>query len=49
MQSIEKKYLVAYVLKVRKRAKIRNRYNHAPQLTQDSNGKVTTSQSDPTN
>ena len=49
MQSIEKKYLVAYVLKVRKRAKIRNRYNHAPHLTQDSNGKVTTSQSDPTN
>ena len=28
--------------KVRKRAKIRNRYNQAPRLTQDTNGKVTT-------
>ena len=32
--------------KVRKRAKIRNRYNQAPHLTQDTNGKVTTSQLD---
>ena len=32
--------------KVRKRAKIRNRYNHSPHLTQDTNGKVTTSQLD---
>ena len=32
--------------KVRKRAKIRNRYNQAPQLIQDTNGKVTTSQLD---
>ena len=31
---------------VRKRAKIRNQYNQAPQLTQDTNGKVTTSQLD---
>ena len=30
--------------KVRKRAKIRNRYKQAPHLTQDTNGKVTTSQ-----
>ena len=30
--------------KVRKRAKIRNRYNQAPHLTQDTNGKVTASQ-----
>ena len=30
--------------KLRKRAKIRNRYNQAPHLTQDNNGKVTTSQ-----
>ena len=37
------------VLKVRKRAKIRNRYNQAQQLTQDTNGKVTTSQLDITN
>ena len=35
--------------KVRKRAKIRNRYNIAPHLTQDTNGKVTTSQLDITN
>ena len=35
--------------KVRKRAKIRNRYNPAPHLTQDTNGKVTTSQLDITN
>ena len=35
--------------KVRKRAKIRNRYNQAPHLTQDTNGKVTTSQLDLTN
>ena len=31
---------------VRKRAKIRNRYNQAPNLTQDTNGKATTSQLD---
>ena len=36
-------------MKVRKRAKIRNRYNQAPHLTQDINGKVTTSQLDITN
>ena len=35
--------------KVRKRAKIRNRYNQAPHLTQDPNGKVTMSQLDITN
>ena len=34
--------LLAFV-KVRKRAKIRNRYNQAPHLTQDTNEKVTTS------
>ena len=32
--------------KVRKRGKIRNRFNQAPHLTQDTNGKVTTSQFD---
>ena len=31
-------------MKVRNRAKIRNRYNQAPHLTQNTNGKVTTSQ-----
>ena len=35
-----------YRNKVRKRAKIRNRYNQVPHLTQDTNGKVTTSQLD---
>ena len=38
---------VNYPLKVRK--KIRNGYNQAPHLTQDTNGKVTTSQLDITN
>ena len=33
-----------WLIKVRKRAKIRNRYNQAPHLTQNTNGKVTTSQ-----
>ena len=31
-------------VKVSKGAKIRNRYNQVPQLTQDTNGKVTNSQ-----
>ena len=35
--------------RVGKRAKIRNRYNQAPRLTQDTNGKVTISQLDITN
>ena len=35
--------------KVSKGAKIRNRYNKAPHLTQDTNGKVTNSQLDTTN
>ena len=35
--------------KVSKGAKIRNRYNQLPHLTQDTNGKVTTSQLDTTN
>ena len=35
--------------KIRKRAKVRNRYNQEPHLTQDTNGKVTTSQLDITN
>ena len=34
---------------VRKRAKIRNRYNQEPHSTQDTNGKVTTLQLDITN
>ena len=35
--------------KVSKGAKIRNRYNQEPHLTQDTNGKVTNSQLDTTN
>ena len=35
--------------KSKKMAKIRNRCNQAPHLTQDTNGKVTTSQLDITN
>ena len=35
--------------KVSKGAKIRNRYNQAPHLTQDTNGKVTNSHLDTTN
>ena len=34
------------ILKVKKWAKIRNRYNQATHLTQDTNGKVTASQLD---
>ena len=35
-----------YISEVRKRKRIRNRYNQAPHLTQDTNGKVTTLQLD---
>ena len=35
-------------VKVSKGAKIRNRYNQVPHLTQDTNGKVTNSQLDTT-
>ena len=38
-----------FLFKIRKRAKIRNRYNQSPHLTQDTNGKVTNSQLDITN
>ena len=37
------------ICKVSKGAKIRNRYNQVPHLTQDTNGKVTNSQLDATN
>ena len=36
-------YVLGY-MKVSKEAKIRNRYNEVPHLTQDTNGKVTNSQ-----
>ena len=41
--------LYVVTIKVGKGAKIRNRYNQAPHLTQDTNGKVTNSQLDTTN
>ena len=37
------------IVKVSKGAKIRSRYNQVPQLTQNTNGKVTNSQLDTTN
>ena len=37
------------IIKVSKGAKIRNRYNQIPQLTQDTNGKVINLQLDTTN
>ena len=36
-------------IKVSKGAKIRNRYNQVPHLTQDTDGKITNSQVDTTN
>ena len=36
-----------FIIKVSKVAKIRNRYNQVPHLTQDTNGKVTNSQKTP--
>ena len=38
-----------HALKVSKGGKIRNRYNQAPHLTQDTNRKMTNSQLDTTN
>ena len=44
-----KRFLIWSSGKVSKGAKIRNRYNQIPHLTQDINGKVTNSQLDTTN
>ena len=41
--------LLVASIKVSKDAKIRNRYNQVPHLTQDTNGKVTNSQLDTAN
>ena len=38
-----------FIYKVSKGARIRNRYNQVPHLTQDTNGKMTNSQLDTTN
>ena len=40
---------ILHPIEVSKIAKIRNRYNQVPHLTQDTNGKVTNSQLDTTN
>ena len=45
--SFEKSFDIHF-LKISKGAKIRNRYNQVPHLTQDTNGKVTNSQLDTT-
>ena len=41
---LRRKPSVLVALEVSKDAKIRNRYNQVPHLTQDTNGKVTNSQ-----
>ena len=47
--TLESFYLPMIAIQISKGAKIRNRYNQAPHLTQDTNGKVTNSQLDTTN
>ena len=42
--NVERERLIHICIKVSKGAKIRNRYNQVPHLTQDTNGKVTNSQ-----
>ena len=44
---MNKKNLVQVPMEVSKGAKIKNRYNQVPHLTQDTNGKVTNSQKTP--
>ena len=46
---MEKSWNTFIVIKVSKGANIRNRYNQAPHLTQDTYGKVSHSQLDTTN
>ena len=46
---IKNSHRIPIYIIVRKMAKIRNRYNQVPHLTQDTNGKVTNSQVDITN
>ena len=46
---IEFPHVIQWRYKVSKGAKIRNRYNQVPHLTQDTNGKVTNSKLDTTN
>ena len=44
---MDDKNRICLCFKVSKDAKIRNRYNQVPHLTQDTNGKVTNSQKTP--
>ena len=46
---IPKNIFFSGILKVSKGAKIRNRYNQVPHLTQDTDGKITKSHLDTTN
>ena len=46
---VPENYFSNFATKVSKGAKIQNRYNQVPHLTQDTNGKVTNSQLDTTN
>ena len=50
-QNLSPEKEIQYILKIKvsQGAKIRNRYNQVPHLTQDTNGKVTHSQLDTTN
>ena len=41
---VDASQIICFSIKVSKGAKIRNRYNQVPHLTQDTNGKVTNSQ-----
>ena len=46
---MHKHEIIDYIIKVSKGAKIRDRYNQVPHLTQDTNGKVANSHSDTIN
>ena len=48
LQGVEEIWSI-HAIKISKGAKIRNRYNQVPHLTQDTNGKVANSQPDTTN
>ena len=47
--TLRNRTITVRALQISKGAKIRNRYNQVPHLTQDTNGKVTNSQSDTAN
>ena len=49
IEKFKSELYICVIFEVSKGAKIRNRYNQVPHLTQDTNGKVTNSQLDTTN